>query len=375
MMKQKFGLRKGKKNFLSEMKILHVLANADGSMGGAERHLLDLASAQVAENWEVSVASHPNGELTKKLNEVGAKVYPWTGSRSNPRTYHSLRRTFHDCKPDLVHAHMAKSASIAGRWVTGIRSSSTPLLSTAHNLVKGKYFSKSDYVICVSNKVRETLLGQGCPESQCEVIHNWVDTERFSKCLDRPTVREQLNFPQDAFVMVLLGRIHRVKGHDFALEALAGLRSQGVDGRLLFLGEGSFRKEVEAMVGGLELTPHVRFLGHHPNPEEVLPSADVLIMPSQKEGLPLALIEAMACGLAPVASRVGGIPEVIVPQENGLLFEPGDLDEFVGALLGLHRDRHRLRALAEKARATAREKFSPAVALPKVNSVYKKLLE
>lgn len=306
--------------------ILHVIAS--GAVGGAEQHLIDLSRTQANLGLEIAVACPADGALAARLNRHGIRLYDWhPGWRWSPFSRWSLKHVLEQVQPRLIHAHMGKSTFLAGR-VAG----STPLVATAHTLVRNHAFKRAIAVICVSRAVRDSLVNTGYPDSRAHVIHNAVDTDVFRPQHTRHETRKELGLDDSSCLLVQVGRLVPVKGHAVSLEAFARIKQKGREAHLLIIGEGPERAKLTALAQRLGIASSVTFLGHSNEVAKWLSAADIFLMPSYKEELPLALLEAMACGAAPVASRTGGIPEVVTDDEHGLLVPVGDVEALTQAI-------------------------------------------
>ena len=135
-----------------------------------------------------------------------------------------------------------------------------------------------------------------------------------------------------------------------------------------------FRSLAEQLALRHNVQDRIYFLGKQDNVNELLPLADLMIMPSQMESFGLAALEAMACGVPAIATRVGGVPELIDDQINGLLFEVGDVESMANAAIGLLSDRSRLQSFSAAARQTARERFCASSIIPRYEEYYERVV-
>jgi len=218
-------------------------------------------------------------------------------------------------------------------------------------------------VICVSEAVKARLIDDyRWPAHKTLVVRNGVDTARFRPDARlRAAVRRRWGIAEDALVCGMVGRLAPEKGCDVALEAFAQLAAEAVgrDLHLVFVGDGPMASDLRQLVEQYGLESRALFTGRTERPWEAYPAVDVLLMPSRVEGLPLGLLEAMACGCCPVAMDVGGIREVITEPSLGWLVGAGDNEGFIVSLraaLGASADQHA--ALARKARAHVQAHFN-----------------
>lgn len=180
--------------------------------------------------------------------------------------------------------------------------------------------SHADGVIAVSAALKAVMVGLGVNPDKIRVIPNGVDTDRFH-LMDREEARKRLNLPPQAPLLVSVGALIRPKGHLTLLRAFASVAQRHPEGKLYILGEGPMRPELESLVRELKLQDKVRLPGKRPN-EELLQwfnAADVSVLLSEREGWPNVVTESLACGTPVVATRVGGVPEILHSPDLGIL--------------------------------------------------------
>ena len=190
-------------------------------------------------------------------------------------------------------------------------------------------------VICVSDAVKARLKKDySFPCRKLITVHNGADPERFKPDpVARRAMRQRWGVPESAFVFGAVGRLATFKGFDIAVELFARLAaSNRRECYLVLVGEGPERATLEQLVVAKGLSGRVRFPGFSDRPWEAFCGLDVFVMPSRVEGLPLALVEAMACGCCPIAMGVSGIPEVIRDPSLGWCVTPGDSEAFLRAM-------------------------------------------
>jgi glycosyltransferase involved in cell wall biosynthesis len=185
-------------------------------------------------------------------------------------------------------------------------------------------------------------------------------------------VREGLGVRSDEVLMLAVGNLYAVKGHPVLLDALHQLATRAPGPwRLVVAGRGRNKAVLEERTRELGLTDRVQFLGHRDDVPDLLAAADVFVMPSLREGLPLAILEAMFAGKAIVASGVGGIPEAITPGEHGLLVPPGDPVQLADALLTVLSDVSLRRRLGDACRRRADAEFRVGHMADRYERVYR----
>lgn len=348
-------------------RVVALLLESDGP-GGAEQMLLNLAGELRRRGYEVVPVGPAVGEgwLPARFRERGFE--PETYRLSSPvdlRCVTDLMEIFRRRGVDVVHSHefsMAVFGGLAAR-LAGLRH-----VITLHG---GRYwagrwrrraalrwaFRSSAAVVAVSAASRDDLVDTlGVPREEIQVVANGVPRPQGRA---RPVRMEMGLDPGDPFVLSV-GNLYRVKGHDVLVRALA--RVAGARPGLRWKAAVAGRGEEEGRLRGLAaeggVVERIDFLGFRDDVGALLAAADVFVMPSRSEGLPLALLEAMHAGVAVIATEVGGVPEVVTDGEEALLVPPGDVDALAQALLRVLEDDELRARLVARARRRAEERYS-----------------
>src|SRR5205823_10527319 len=217
----------------------------------------------------------------------------------------------------------------------------------------------SKYIAVCESDARFLENKKQVPAQKIAIIHNGVDTRRFAVPQDaRKAIRPALGFTEADSVLIMVARLHPGKGHRVLLDAMRQLLHFYPKLKLICLGEGEGEPELRALCESFGLAHCVRLVGYQKNVPEWLTAADVNVLPSFYEGLPLTILEAMACGLPTVASNVGGIPEAIEDGVSGLLVPPGDPHRLAEALSVLVRDVAMRGRFGHAARARVEQGFT-----------------
>ncbi|MGA2065032.1 MAG: glycosyltransferase family 4 protein [Thermoguttaceae bacterium] len=187
--------------------------------------------------------------------------------------------------------------------------------------------------IAVSEATRRDWIARtGIPEHRVVTIHNGIDPERFCRKTSAGEARRRLGLPEDGQAVAGVGRLNAAKGFAYLIEALALLRQEFPKANVVLAGSGPLREKLESRAAALGLADRVVFLGQCADVDPVFDAADVFVLPSLSEALGFALLEAMAHELPAVGTRVGGVPEVLVPEETGFLVPPRDAAALAAAL-------------------------------------------
>jgi glycosyltransferase involved in cell wall biosynthesis len=321
-----------------------------GYAGGAERYVYLLATALDREEFDPVVLAKTCPKLDEwcaRLAGAGVSVLRVPMDvKSRPRDAVRIWEALRTAAPRVVHVNMpgpydgqmgliaplARAAGVAGVVVTEHLPRVERLWKRA--LVKTASYAFADRVVTVCRSNLSYLVERhGVPEYKTEAVYNGIP-ESYGRRREewREKMRRLLGLRASETGFVFVGSLVERKGLGVLLDALGGLRAS--PWRLAVVGDGEGREEYEGLARSRGLDDRVAFLGEIPEPdvEKVLFGSDVLVLPSFIEGLPYVVIEAMACSLPVVASRVDGIPEAVPDGEAGLLVPPGDADALRDAL-------------------------------------------
>ncbi len=241
-----------------------------------------------------------------------------------------------------------------------------------YNGVEQMMLLAADEVVAVSQSLRQRLLPP--VRKRCRVIPNALAPEELEEGQDSFGMRTRLGFPDNAVVVGLVGRLSREKGQSVFLRALAAAREK--DARLcaLLVGGGPERDRLYREAGELGIRDACVFTGHVRGLAPYYQGMDIQVMPSFTEGMPNAALEGMYMELPLVASRVGGIPEVVLEGETGVLLQPGDADALASALLDLAADADKRRTMGTAGKERIVAEFSLAVRVGRFLQLYRDVL-
>lgn len=367
------------------MKILVVVDSLRA--GGAENLVLSLARAAPEAGFEVEIASLAGSDaagVSPVFDLGGVKPrFLSMSSLADPRTIPKLVDAIRRSRCDLVHAHLAYSATLAppaARWA------GRPSVCTFHHVpgpLSGREALRERLAVAVARRSAGLVfVSQASMEAFAAryrmspgistVIPNGVDLSRFSP--DPATFPADLGIPPGAPVAVMVARMDEGKGHAAAIAAWPSVLSRVPEAYLLFVGSGPAEPELNRQAVELGIAFRVIFAGFRSDVPALLRASTLAVLSSESEALPTTLIEAAACGRATVATRVGGVPEVVVDGETGILVAPGDqqgLGDAVGTLLI---DRQRREAMGRAARRLAEERFGLRVWCRRLRALYEQVI-
>lgn len=276
--------------------------------------------------------------------------------RVDPACAQRIRELLSSGEFDVLHTHGYK-ADFHGAWAA--RHSGVRLIATCHNWIatdlRGRMYDLLDrltlrsfrQVVAVSGPVSRSLRRFGIPEDRIHIIPNGVDIRRFSAA----SVRAQTAPAHEGPVLGFIGRLSDEKGLDLLLRAIPGILRRYPKTVLLVAGDGAARTRLEALAADLGVIGSVRFLGRRDDIEAIYTEFDVLALPSRNEGAPMTVLEAMAAGVPVLATRVGGVPEIVREGQTGVLVDPNSvaaIEQGLIALLAAPDLRARMRVEARK---------------------------
>ena len=290
---------------------------------------------------------------------------------------------------DLLHVHYAiphsVSALLASQMLAA-RGRHLPFITTLHGTditlvgLDPSYLpitrfgiEQSHGVTAISSYLRDRTREAFDITSEIEVIRNFVNCDVYVRKPDLVADMRPRFAGSNEHLIVHLSNFRPVKRVQDVVEVFARI-SRVLPARLMLIGDGPDRSLAEQLALRHNVQDRIYFLGKQDNVNELLPLADLMIMPSQMESFGLAALEAMACGVPAIATRVGGVPELIDDQINGLLFEVGDVESMANAAIGLLSDRSRLQSFSAAARQTARERFCASSIIPRYEEYYERVV-
>lgn len=345
------------------MRVSHIIA--PGQMAGAENVVLQGCAALLAKGHTLCLhvivderCAHFGEQFIAAAGVKGIPTRPLrVAGRLDVRAIIELRKTLKVQGAKVVHAHGYKALVYA----LLARSSCSSLVATHHGetqhdrlarcyegLARSLY-SRVDRVFAVSNATTEALVAAGVPRARLGTVPNPVSL---------PAPNSDTESGRSEGALLFVGRLSEEKGLDVFLRALASSRAPEKF-TLDVAGDGPCAEEWKTLSDGLGLGPRVRWLGVRHDIPDLLSKAEALVLPSRREGLPLAVLEAASCDVPVLASRVGGVPEAVWDGESALLVAPADVEAWSKALEDLPSEIETLREGARRRGPEVRERHSP----------------
>lgn len=277
---------------------------------------------------------------------------------------------------DLLHAHMPKAHLLAG--IVG-RLTGKPVLTTIHArqvslLDLEVHRSAGSHLSVVCRQAYFHALGLGVSAGHLSCETNGVDIDAFQpRPREASALREELGIPDEAVLLGFVGRLSSEKGPSVFARAALLLHSRNPDVHFVFVGEGPMEGELRHLAAQFRLQGRLHFAGLRRDMRSVYPALDVVVSSSNSEAMPLALMEAMACGLPIVATRVGGVPDLVEHGETGWLVGAGEFDDIAGRCAELVADAALRRRMGERARQRVVERFDLSDCVTRMDALITRL--
>ena len=329
----------------------------------------------------VVLVAHPDGELRRRAEE-GGEVLPLAASNEMdfPAGW-QLSRALRDLAPDVVHAHDPHAVAAAAVALSIGTRAPRPVLVASRRVdfhLRGNSFSRWKYrqvdgVIAASEAIGAMLAQDGIPRDRIHTVHEGIDVDRVAS-IAPANVRAEFWMPTQVPVVGAIGALVPHKGHRYLIDAVPTVMREFPDVRLVIMGEGELRPTLERQIRDLHLEKHVILTGFRTDVLSVLKGFDVFVMSSVTEGLGTSLLDAMAAARPVVATTAGGIPEVVVDGETGLLVPPRDARRLAEAIIALLGNPAECERMGRAGLARVQERFSAARMVAGTLAVYERLL-
>ncbi len=347
--------------------IATIQVDVEPGWRGGQRQVYLLCTGLARRGHPVVAVVRRGGELGRRLREAGIETVEVPGrSEADPSSVRTLARLFRQRRSAVAGIHSGRSLGIAAiaRLLAG--TAAPPLVPTRrvdfaigrNPFSRWKYSRAAAGIIAISEAVAGVLERSGIPRSRIRIVHSGVVPPEIPEGA-RERFRRQLGVAEDRVLAGTVAALTDHKGHRYLLEAIPAIRRRHPEALFLLVGDGELREPLEARARELGLDGDaVRFLGHRTDVPVVLGGLDLFVMASHMEGLGTAILDAQMAGLPVVATRAGGIPEIVRDGETGLLAEPRDPVSLAAAVVRLLDDPALARRLARTGQALALERFS-----------------
>ncbi len=364
------------------MQVTHDLA-----IGGLQQVVVSLCRSIDQAKYEVSVLClrdlGPLSEEIESLN-INVRLLPQKKGKTDYLSFFKVAKIIKEEKPHILHTHNTQPLidGTLGALLSGWR---PKIIHTDH---AREFPDKKRYMIAewlvshfvykivgVSDKTTENLhVYEKIPWKKLVTIQNGIDQRRFEQTIDRNMKKKELGIPEGSPVIGVISRIEKVKGISYLLQAMPDIVKEFPTLKLLIVGDGSERENLQLECRQLGIQENVVFTGIRNDVHQILQVLDIFVLPSISEGLPMGLLEAMAAECPVVASNVGGIPGVVGYEENALLVHPGQPKELASTVIFLLKDEQKRKNMASQLKEIFVSRYSATHMTKKYTELYVKAL-
>lgn len=337
---------------MSEINILEAITPS--RIGGAEVYVAQICEKLPQLGANVKLFCPSGRPFVDYAAKRGIESINWkTHGKFDPLTVLRLARFIKKNHIDVIHTHLS-TASLLGAFAAKL--AGVPSVAHVHGLNSVTCFKHSSLVIAVSDAVKKHICAQGLDESKVRVIYNGIDLVRF-KPSSKSDTRSRLGYDADVPIFGVFGRLSPEKGQRSAIEAMSILLEDYPAAKLILAGDGKSRDDLQSFAQSLGILDSIIFAGFLPDPRENISACDVIIIPSIKEGFGLAAVEAMAMERPVVATDAGGLPEIVLNGETGLIVPANSPGAIADSLKCLIEDKSLAESMSRRSRERAEDCF------------------
>ena len=372
---------------MNKIKILHLISSA--GFFGAENVVIELAKQLLASNYEPIIGVFNNihnnhteiADVAKNYN-LKVRLFACNG-QFDLKTIMTIRNFIKKNDILIIHSHGYKSnfyALMATLYNKNLSSITTCHLWTQasfknriYESLDKKWLNRFDRIVTVSDELMAQVATLRVSKDKVTTIYNGIDLNRFNGSVNIEEIRKKFNIPLHFNIIGTIGRLNEQKAQIFIIESASQILKVFPDTIFMIVGDGPLKQSLQEKVVAAKLENNFLFTGIYKNIPEILAAMDIFILPSLAEGLPMALLEAMAAKKPIIASKVGSIPQLIIPNETGLLIEPRDVSNLEKSIIELLNDKNKAAKLAENGYKTIVNKFSSKIMTKKYLDIYETL--
>ncbi len=373
---------------MKQINILQIISSKD-AIGGAQEHTRILCAGLDKNKYRVIIVTRP-GSIVPYYKGQGFEVIP-VELRHKPGSILKLLGIIKKYKIHIIHTHnmLADRRGCVAGWLGRV----PIVVTTIHTLMNTDRFGEQKRgtsiwqynfllkhvpkkIIALSEEVkRHTRKELNLEDDRISLIHNASDLSRLNKSVNKQEKKREFGIDEDCCVVGTVGRLVELKGYPYFIKA-ASLILQKFPEKLKFLivGDGYMSDELRNLAKGLGIADKIIFAGQRRDVPEILHIFDVFVLPSYYEGLPRSIIEAQACGVAVVATNVGGTPEVVINDKTGILVPPKDEKAIAKAVIDLLTNKDKAEKMGNAGKEWVQKQFDAPVFIRKTEDLFEDLI-
>lgn len=372
---------------MSKIRVLHVVQSME--TGGLENGIVNLVNHSNNDEFIVDILClRARGELADRITNPNSQVF-FDGNQDQSKLI-AIKKVYRQCKLypyDIVHSHgyATMLASYIGATIAGcpyiINGEHGTLYHNSRKeiLIQRFLFNRMKLNLSVSQVLTDTICQLfSVSQHKFQTIINGVDTEKFipeqEPQLVKQKLQNELGLTDNNIVIGSVGRLVAVKNYPSLIKAMALVKSEVAQAKLLLAGEGAERAKLESLISDLELTQQVILLGRRDDVPDLMKLYDIFVLPSFSEGLSNTLLESMASGTPVVASKVGGNSEIVAEGRSGYLYDSDDVQGLAKILIELTKQKDNCSELGQQARKHIENNFSIATMVKHYEDTYQTLV-
>jgi glycosyltransferase involved in cell wall biosynthesis len=369
-----------------KVKVLECIRQ--GKIGGGESHLLNLVEYLDRDRFEPVVLSFTDGPMIERLKQLGVETRViYTEKPFDLRVWGQVKRWLEEQQVDLVHAHGTRAASNV-MWAA--RKLGIPVVYTIHGwsfhpdqagwlrglrIAGERYITHRTAVNISVSEANKALGKQYIGGFRSAIVNYGIDQQRFSAAAVTKDVRAELGIGRETVLVLFIARFTLQKQPLAMIRAFAAAQPRVPGMQLVMVGDGELKEEAVRLSRETGMEGHIRFLGFRQDVPDVLKAADIYVLPSLWEGLPIGLLEAMSMGKAIIATGVDGTVEVLKNGENGIVIPTDRLvDALTEALVELGNDAGKRAIFEERAVRVINERFNVTTMTRAIEHIYTEVL-
>jgi len=362
------------------MKILHI--NTEKTWRGGEQQTFNLLNGLNKKNISSHLVCQPGSPMAEQAEEAGIKTFPIAmHGEVDPFACFRIKTLIKRNKYSIIHSHTSHAHTLAflssfGTKVIRLVTRRVDFSIYRHSFLKLngiKYRYMSDFYVAISRKIKEVMVADGVPKERVFVVHSGINPERFEHFKKEPLIAE-FNIKGNEQIVINVAHLAGHKGQKYLVRAIPDVLAKLPNTRFFIVGGGELMEELKTLSKSLGLDDRLVFTGFRKDVGAFYHTADLFVMSSVQEGLGTAVLDALALGKPVVATKSGGIPEIIQNGETGLLVPSEEPNALSDAIVQILTDNELANRVAGKGQALVNKKFTVSAMVDKNIDVYYQIL-